>query len=430
MTFRPSFLLRALALCGALFATTSSAKADDLVPSLSLQTGVTFTRSPNNSTNDYFVAATPSITWNIEGERVLVATTYSFTGSLNSVLPNGIANRLAINTAYDVDPRTRLVVGVEGLQALIGNYLLVRRAPATQLGGLPNLNTSLLTLGVNQGLTHDLTPVVRLSQGVTGTSVVSLDPDIPLNNYLATATVGVDRSWEFDAVGGELNVQYAWTFFPPIRSRIFTVALGPTWDHDITPNLSSSMGISAQVALSPDAGSKPRIGPSGRASLAYVSEGSGIGLEYAGGIEPNLLLGTLLNSHTATLRGFTPISERERIVFGLSGGFLRAKNVDLNPNGQFDNEFDAVLHDADVTWSATDWLSVYARYQFIGQTSGDGPGATPPIVRHGALLGIDLFAARPVERQRLPNGRLPQRVDRSDSQQIGKPSATQAAPKR
>jgi len=413
---RPSsFFARASAIAGFLGLAfwADPSRADDIVPSLSLQTGVLITRSPGNDTNDYFVAATPSISYFIEGNRTLLQLSYSFTGSLNTVLPNGIANRVGAAFSYDISPTTRLLIGAEGLQALIGNYLLVRRAPATRIGAIPNLNASLITANLNQGITHEISPVVRLNQNVNGTYVTSLDQQ--LRNYLATGTIGVDRAWEFDAVGAEFGIQYARVFLPPLpTTNVVTFSLGPTWDHDISPTLSTSMAIAAQVAISPDPGTDPRIGPAGRASILYSSEGSGVGLEYAGGIEPNLLLGTLLRSHQVTLRGFTPLSEKYQVILGVSSGYLKAEAVSLDNSGIFDNSFDAVLHDADITWAATNWLSMFVRYQFIGQTAGEGQAATPAIVRHGALFGLDLFASRPTERSRLPPTGFPKRVDRSD----------------
>lgn len=428
MIGRTSFLLRAAALCGALALWASPSAADDLIPSLNLQTGFAFTRSPGNDSDDYFVAATPQLTYFIEGERALVSITYAFTGSLNTFLPNGIANHLTLATTYDVSPKTQLLFGADALQALIGNYLLVQRAAATPIGGLPALNTSLLTASVTQGISHELSPVVRLTQVAAGTYVTSLDPDVWLRDYLATTTVDLDRSWVFDAVGGELNLQYASTFYPPLRpAHAATASLGPTWTHDISPTLSMSMSVSAQVAFSPDPGAETRIGPAGRAAIRYSSEGSGIGLEYVGGIQPNLLMGTLLQSHQATLRGFTPLSEKYHVVLGVSGGYLHAKNVDLAGAGAGDNEFDAVLHDADITWLATDFLAPFVRYEFIGQGSGDGPGAMPALVRHAAILGVDLFASPSPPRARLPQGHFPQRVDRADAPQQERPEASGAS---
>ncbi len=409
---KPSVL--GVALGGALVLWTTSASADQFNPSLSIQTGMTFTRQPGNSTDDYFVAATPAISYTIEGDRVALALSYSFTGSLNTVLPNGIANRAAAQLAYDWDPRTRLLFGVEGLQALIGNYLLVRRAAETQIGQLPPLNTSLLTLSANQGVTHDITPVDRFTQTLTGTYVTSLDPDVRLNNYLATATFQLDHAWEFDALGGAIDLQYARTFFPPIESNAGTAAIGPTWDHDFTTTISSSAAVQGQMAFSPDPNTDIRLAPSGRAAIGYNSEGNSIGIDYVGGITPNLLLGTLLQSHTVTLRGATPLSRSANVVVGASMGYLRAKTLDLQNDGLGDNEFDAVLHDADITWGPSDFFQIFVRYQFIGQSRGTGPGAIPPLVRHGAILGIELFGTKPINRRKVQN-KFPQRVDRGDA---------------
>jgi len=422
-----AFGLALAAASAALAVFAPPAAADELVPALSVQTGVTFTRSPGNDSDDYFVAATPSLTYVYEGDRWVTSATYAFTGSLNTVLPNGIANRLLLTAAYDVGPKTRLILGAEGLQAMVGNYLLVRRAADTQLGGLLPLNSSLLTLTATQGLTHDLSAVTRFTQSLSGTYVTSLDPEVRLNNYLATATAGIDRGWEFDAVGGEVNLQYYRNFFPPLVANGGTASLGPTWDHDFSRSVSSSVSAAGQVAFSPDPGTRVQVGPAGRASLLFYSEASGVELAYAGGIVPNLLLGTLLQSHQVVLRGYTPLSERNRVVLGVSAGYLRAKTVDLQENGGLGNEFDAVLHDVDVTWGPTDYLQLFVRYQFIGQSTATGSAPTPAIVRHGAMFGVELFGARPVGRRRLQT-RLPQRVDRTDVNGAGQRRFTPPAP--
>lgn len=392
------------------------AAADELVPSLNVQTGVTVTRSPGNDTNDYFVAATPAVSYFLGTERLQLGLTYSFTGSINTELPNAIANRVAITAATDLSPTTRLLFGVEGLVATIGNYVLIRRSASTQIGGLPALNTTLLTLQLSQAVQHEISPVVRFSQSIQGTYVTTLDQDPRFSNYLAGTTLGIDRGWEFDAVGGEFTAQWSRTVLPPVATRVITVALGPTWDHDFSRSLTGSAGVSAALAFSPDPNTTPRLAPAGRASMLYYSDASGIELGYAFGFEPNILLGTLLQSHQVTIRGYTPISEENRVILGVSAGYLRAKTLDLQPNGQNANEFEAVLHDAEVSWGAADFLSMYLRYQFIGQTQGAGLGATPPLVRHGVIFGFDLFGGgRPDRKKPRVQTKFPQRVDGKDS---------------
>ena len=410
--------MRAVPACCALVASAllpCAAAADELVPALRTQAGVTLTRSPGNDSDDIFVMTTPELGYFFGSERTQVGITYSFTGSLNTVLPNTIANRLALSLAHDVNERTRLLFGLEALQTSVGNYLLVKRTVQQATLGNVGINSQLLTTTAVQALTHELAPNVRLSEALSGTYVRSLDPIVRLDNVLASATVGVERSWVFDAVGGELGLQYARVQFPPIESTAITASLGPTWDHDFSRSWSSSLGAGVAVAVSPDPDTKPLVAPTGRASVLYFSEGSGVELAYAGGFEPNVLLGTIVQSNQVTLRAFTPISDEYRVLFTTSSGYLRAKVLDLRTKGRFDNEFDAVLHDAELNWAATDWLTLYVRYQFVGQTAGTalGAGATPPLVRHGALLGIDIFGGGRPTKPRVQT-KFPQRVDQQD----------------
>jgi hypothetical protein len=407
-----------LVLCGAVVASatwTAPCAAGDFVPAIRVQTGVTAVRSPGNDSNDYFVSASPELGYYDGTERLSVGVIYSFTGSLNTFLPNALANSLTLTTAYDVTPTTRLLLGADALQSSIGNYLLVRKTAATRIGGVTGLNTQLLALTATQGLSHELTSNLRLNQSLTGNYVTSLDPDIKLNNYIGTLVLGVSRSWEFDALGGELTVQYAKTFFPPLVSTIATAALGPTWDHDWSRTISTSATVSGAIAVSPDRNTKARATPAGAVTALYTTDGSGVELSYQYGFSPNLLLGTLLEAHQATLRAFTPLSDEYRVVVSAGAGYLRAKTLDLRTNGAADTEFEAVLHDADITWGVTDYLSLFLRYQFIGQTAGTGGlgVGTPALVRHGGIFGIELVAQRP-ERAKIQT-RFPQRVDKTDA---------------
>ena len=119
----------------------------------------------------------------------------------------------------------------------------------------------------------------------------------------------------------------AWESSPD--ATVFTFSLGPTWDHDFSRSWSSSASIAAALAISPDPGTEPLLAPAGRASLLYFDDGSGVELAYAGGFEPNVLLGTILQSQQVSLRAFTPLSEEHRIVVGTTSAYLRAKTLDL-----------------------------------------------------------------------------------------------------
>lgn len=393
----------------------SSASANDFVPSARLQTGTTYTRGFEASSDDYFVAATPEISYFVEGKRYRVSFTYVFAGSLNTFLPNGISNRLAIATAHELSPVTRLTFGAEGTHSLLGNYILVKRTAATQLGAIPSLNVSLLTLSASQALRHELGPRLRLTQTASLSQVSSLEKSTPLDNLYANGGLELERVWDLNAIGGQLDVQYARSATPETTGSVYTIAGGPTWDHDFTDRLSMSLAASAQLASSPDLAASTQIGPAGRAALRYGTDVAAVGVEYTFGIEPNLLLGTLLRSHQATLRGYRPLSERHRVLLAVSAGYVRAETIDLLPSGLLGGAFDAVLHDAELTWEPSDYLELSARYQFMGQTSGGGASPTPAIVRHSALLGLAFhFTPRNARPKAVPTG-FSSRADGAES---------------
>ncbi len=414
------WLLAAAALLGVTLA-SGEASAGDLVPGLRIQTGFTLLRTPQTKTDDLFVAATPELNYFFGSGRTTFVATYQFTGSLNTALPSSIANRVALSMSHDLSDRTRLLLGVDALQSTIGNFLLVRRTTDTQIGGIPSLNTQLVTLTANQGIQHDITPQFRftetLSTSYATSGLIDPSPAVRLDNYLTNLILGLDRGWQFDRVGVDLRGQFARSIIPPLRATIFTVGLGPRWVHDVNRWMTTTLSAQGAVAFSPDANTKPRLSPAGRAAaLFFDSEGSGIEASYTGGFEPNLLVGTLLQSHLVQVRGYTPISMEKRIILSVAAGYQNARNVDLRTTGANDNQFDAVLHDLDITWGATEWLQLFARYQFVGQSSGDGPRPTPAIVRHAAILGLQIAPRTP---NRRPDSQFPQRVDEKDKDSGG-----------
>jgi hypothetical protein len=398
-----------------MLAVAASAEAGDFVLAGRVQAGATFVRSPAGSSNDLFVAVSPELSYFFQAGRVQGNLRYGFAASLNSFLPNSFSNRLTCAMAVDASERTRLLFGVEALQASIGNYLLVRPTGDTQVGGIPQLNTQLGTLTATEGVQHELSAVTRLTQTFSASWVSSLDPDVKANNYLFAGALAWDRSFVLDAVGVELGAQYAKTIFPPLRADIVTAQLGPRWSHDVNRWLTTSVTAQAAVALSPDPGTEAQVTPAGRASAGLTDgEGSGLEASYTLGYQPNLITGTLLQSHQGQLRGFVPLSRRDNLLLGVSLGLLHAKNVDLRARGANDSAFDAVLHDVDLTWGPMDYVAFQVRYQFVGQTSGDGAAATPAIVRHAALVSIGYTGQRSrAEREKVPT-KFPQRVDQKD----------------
>ena len=414
--------LRAL-LVFALCSVPSIAAADQFTSKVRVQGGVTALRQdlPNGESgdsDDYFGQVTPEVTYLFGSRRALMSATYAFTGGLHSFLPNEIQNRLALQGAFELAPPTTMLVGLEAIQSSLGNYLLVRRATDTgSISGIPaaQLNTQLLTTNANIGVSHELSSLLRLNELVSGAYITSIDPDIKNTNGVVTSTTSLDRGFKYDSIGLDARFQYARSDLPPtIDSKAFTAGITPHWSRDWSRTISTTAGAGVQVAVSPDKDTKPLVSPAGRASVLFHTDFSGVELSYIGGIEPNLLIGTLLQQQQATLRGYTPISEKYKVVVNGSVGYLRAKTVDLSKTNSLSTLFDAFLADLDLSWQATDYLQVFGRYQLIDQGSGNGPGATAALVRHSIIFGVEVSTRPPQTTGKVPT-RFPDRVDRGDA---------------
>jgi hypothetical protein len=380
-----------------------------------VQGGYTAQRTAGTDGNDAFLSTTPELAYLTGSPRALMSLTYAFTGTLHSAQSDEVANRLALATVFEMAKRTQLLLGAEGLQSSLGNYLL--RSPSdSTLSALPSARVQLLTLSTTQALSHDFTPLLRLTESILGSYLTSLDPDVSQNTYAATAMVGVDRSWKYDALGVELRGQFFRTLGTASRdAAIVSLALGPRWSHDVSRTVSTSLMAAGAAAFTSHSGDNVRLTPSGRASVLFHTESSGVDVSYTGGFEPNLLLGSMLESHRGTVRGYTPLVGEDNVIGSISLGYLHAKTVDLNPTSNLDGQFDTILADADLAFKIVDNIAMFARYQFVDQFAGEGAGAPPALLRHGVFVGLDLAPAGPSRaRSNVPTS-LPQRVDRSDA---------------
>ncbi len=407
--------MRRLLLALALFVLPREASAQEFSGRVREQQGLTLTRQDGADSNDYFVAVTPEVTTTVTHRTLQLAATYAFTGSIHSFFPSEIGNRLAVNGGFEADRTTQVIFNAEALQTSLRTYFLVQGAANNGVTQLPAPRSQLVSLSTTEGITHELSPVLRFSTTVSGQYVTSIDPDLKSDSYVAGTTFSLDRSFVVDALGLDARAQYARTDIPPLDAKVFTISLAPRWNHDFNKAFSSSLSAGGQIAFSPDKGTDPVIGPVARASILYKNETATAELSYIFGYEPNLLTATLLRSHQATLRGAIPIWERKRVLGSASVGILNGRTDDLKENGAPSITLVSFLGDAELSWGATDLLGVFARYTVADQTTGTSQVRTPPLLINSFVIGVDLFTRAPVRGggETLPN-KFPQRVDRSD----------------
>jgi hypothetical protein len=363
------------------------------------------------SPHDLWTGVVPELSYLHVDLRWVLRSTYAFTAALHTRNATEVANRITLLSSFEATRRLSLLFLADANQTSLSNYLITRPLFETSVVAVPTSNSRLLTSTASQGLRWEATPRVFLGQSLDATYVMSLDPEIAIENVFANAGLTLDRAWKRDAIGGELRVGYASVDTPPAPAQnAVTITATPRWRRDLTASLSTSIAAGASVAFSPEGDPQPVLLPFGRAALLYTSETTTAELGYVGGVQPTTLTGQILRSHLVSMRAITPLSERHHVMLGGSIGYLRGSAIDLRGDSAPPPNLDALLADADVSWLVNDWLSLFARGLFLAQDTG---AAAPRYHREALIVGFQLST-------RAPDGvaiplRFPQRIDQADA---------------
>ncbi|MBX3199660.1 MAG: hypothetical protein KF894_16110 [Labilithrix sp.] len=374
---------------------------------------------PQPRRDDVFVMATPELSYLWGKPDRAFSATYGVTGALHSLGgASELAQRLTLAAAFELTARTRLLLSAFAAQSSLSNLLISQPASATSVTLYPGLGTRLVTFGVAQGLSHELTPRVRVEQTADANLVTTIAPSPPLDAMVVGAGAAIERIWPRDGLGLETRASYATTqAVPPEPDRQFaTIMLGPRWRRDWSPSVGSLVNAGATSIFSVDPTAPPLLMPSARASIFYTRDEAAIDLTASTGVAPTFTA-QLAQAHQVALRGTTVLDRRRRISGSASIGYLNATLID-SANRANDVRFQAGLGDVEIAWQATALMRVFARYQVLAQVGEVIGGVNPSAIRDVFLVGMQISSRPPTVgaaavTQGVPTT-FPRRVDQSD----------------
>jgi hypothetical protein len=421
----------AVAICGALLVLAPCANAQTaLIEGARVQAGyIHETRPATPAVDDLSIGVLPELTLLSIAPRTRLSLTYALAGILHSFYASEIDNSLTLQAAFDVSKRTTLTLSAYAAQTTLNNYLLTQ--PAATTGAAIAGGTTVITTGVGQALSYELSPRVRVDELTSATYFKTLPPSVQLDSFNGTLGGSIERSWVKDGLGLEATAGYSnvnATAPTPDQSYVLGT-LAPRWRHDWSRTVSSLVAAGASALLTPDGSADPLVLPFARGSLLYTPGDSTFELVAATGITPNLLTGQTLQSTDVSLRALTPISTRAQLFLVGSVGYSHGNLVDrVTPANQYG--FDSGLGDAELLWQVSPYVQLFGHYSIIAQdaaidASAIASGFTPSFVRNSFLLGIALFSRSAAQGGGGGGGgaggapdvetRFPQRVDRTDS---------------
>jgi hypothetical protein len=276
---------------------------------------------------------------------------------------------------------------------------------------------SFLAASADELVTFQPSAGLRIYESATVAEQTPLFDTVAPRTFTTGARLGVDHSWEADAVGVESRLDYAavdgalrpdGTPAGPQR-QIVAGGVG-IWRHDWGRFFSSRAEAGAVRAQRLNTGFG-RWEPVGTAALVYVSELADAELSYRHAITMNPLLGLSLVVNEVRLRGAVPLTKKGEVFVAASAGYQQGRILD--DSERLAAHVDAALADVGVGWQTTNYLLLGVRYQHIEQMSDM---RTPPLpvsfVRNTIMLGATL--RYPPESDMPRAYRAPRRVDGKD----------------
>jgi hypothetical protein len=327
------------------------------------------------------------------------------------------SNQLGYRALFDLSPSWDLVVGASAIQSNSSSAILIAPPGAGAIDAVPTGTGSFLVGTADELLSFSPAIGVRAYQNATVSEQTPIFDTVAPRTFAVGGRLGIERSWEGDAIAAEPRVDYAAITgslrpdgTPAGEQRQVTAGGVGIWRHDWGRSFASRAEAGALRAqrLNTDSGMWE---PIGTAAFAYVTEFGDAEVSYDHALTTNLLLGQFFLVDEARLRGGVPLTKKGEILVGGTTGYQRGRILDENLDEAAN--VNLILLDVGVGWQTTQSLLLGIRYQHVDQMSDV---RTPPLpvsfTRNSIMVGAILRYPPDSE---MPRGyRAPQRVDRSD----------------
>jgi hypothetical protein len=361
----------------------------------------------------------PGLVLALTSRRSVQRLTYTFAYDLafGPTTLSRASNLIGYRALFDLSPSWEIIVGASAIQSNSSSAILIAPPGAGAVNAVPTGSGSFLVATADELLSYAPAVGVRAYQSATVSEQTPIFDTVAPRTFAVGGRLGLERSWETDALAVEPRVDYAAITgslrpdgTPAGEQRQIIGAGVGIWRHDWGRSFASRLEAGALRAerLNSDSGMWE---PIGTAAFAYVTAFGDAEISYNHNLTTNLLLGQFLQVDEARLRGGVPLTKKGEILLGGTTGYQRGLILDENLNDAA--HVNLLMLDVGVGWQTTQSLLLGIRYQHIDQMSDV---RTPPLpvsfTRNSIMVGA-IFHYPPDNE--MPRGyRAPQRVDRSD----------------
>ncbi len=327
-------------------------------------------------------------------------------------------------------PRSEMNAGVQLGMGTLNTFTTRTTADAGTVTVLPSAQSDFVSVDGSEHYSYQVSRPLRFTQGATARLFQTDDQtlDSTSQGYEIGGSLGLDRSWRFDAVG--LNVGTSFVSLERVTPGMteatdqMNAQATLSWRRDLTVRWSSMVdgGVITLVPL--DEGDEVVIQPTIGAGVGYYPNWGSAGVQVRRSVAPNLLIAQNTVSDSAIANAWLPLPwlTDDPMLPKLSTqgtlGFSRTQIIDAG-SGELQSGFDVVSADAALNYAPRAGMSVTLRYQYVLQDGAEDAvlGEVFGYDRHTVLLS---FYGRWPERlaAEVPL-RASLRVDRSNLTEVG-----------
>ncbi len=326
---------------------------------------------------------------------------------------------------FTLSPRDELTLGASVARSRINAGVLRNQVGQDATMVTPAGAGVAVTIGANQGYTHDFDQQwhgLQTASFTTATHVGSSSSEP--NHYLIDASVGTEYTVGDD--GFALVLTGGWFFTPPQREGgvqitprqdLLNLGSEARWRHDWSPRWSTRTTAGVVASVDPHDVWDPLWSPTWSTGLFYFAEGPTASLVYARTVAPNVLTGQNYLTDQVTLNGGVPLSQNVPLLLGSSIAGARSRGIDV-PTHTLTNTVRSVSGDVSLSWLSDAGIGASIRYQHYRQY-GDESDIAPLATFHRNVVQLTIGGMFPPRELPTVPGGPPVRVDGGDRAIVG-----------
>lgn len=302
---------------------------------------------------------------------------------------------------------------------------------------LPSAQSRFAMVEARELYTRQLSRALRMSQTASarGFSSIADGAAVRSTGYEASLGGGLDRSWNYNALGINATATYAvlgaGTDDP--NESMFGGLTG-SWRRDLSARWSTMVDVGATVIIPIDSEDQLSYGPTAGVQISYFPQWGAAGLSARRTIAPNVFLQANTINDVVTANAWLPLPwlrrdpRQPRLTFGASAGAGWTQMIDPDTGQEYSGS-SVLFGDTGVDYEIREQMHAGLRYQYIDQSISDDAAAglmlenVRDYERHTVLLTF--YARWPARVAAQVPIRASLRVDRSNVEAAGEETSPQ-----